>query len=56
MRLRVKNISNHLQKVADLGLARDIDIDNGMTFMAGTPKWEAPEVIAGNPNKKGTTR
>ena len=26
-------------KVADLGLAREIDIDNGMTLMAGTPKW-----------------
>eukprot|EP01130_Rhizamoeba_saxonica_P017473 TRINITY_DN8480_c0_g1_i1.p1 TRINITY_DN8480_c0_g1~~TRINITY_DN8480_c0_g1_i1.p1 ORF type:complete len:1015 (-),score=236.17 TRINITY_DN8480_c0_g1_i1:28-3072(-) len=32
-------------KVADLGLAREIDIDNGMTLMAGTPKWEAPEVM-----------
>ena len=34
-------------KVADLGLSRDINIDQGMTLMAGTPKWEAPEVLTG---------
>jgi len=39
-----------IAKVADLGLAREIDIDKGMTIMAGTPKWEAPEVLY---SKKG---
>jgi len=32
-------------KVGDLGLARGLDIN--MTCLAGTPKWEAPEVITG---------
>jgi len=37
--------------VADLGLAREIDISNGMTLMAGTPKWEAPEVLVKHKGK-----
>jgi len=44
---------DNVAKVADLGLAREIDIDNGMTVMAGTPKWEAPEVLVA---KKGKGR
>eukprot|EP01127_Copromyxa_protea_P019948 TRINITY_DN6577_c0_g1_i2.p1 TRINITY_DN6577_c0_g1~~TRINITY_DN6577_c0_g1_i2.p1 ORF type:complete len:1240 (+),score=182.23 TRINITY_DN6577_c0_g1_i2:71-3790(+) len=38
-------------KVADMGLARQIDID-GMTMLAGTPKWEAPEVLVMKKGKR----
>jgi len=43
-------------KVADLGLAREIDIDNGMTLMAGTPKWEAPEVLVSKKGKRNYSK
>lgn len=46
-------INQHdIAKIADLGLSREINIDHGMTIMAGTPKWEAPEVLA-NSKRKG---
>uniref|UniRef100_A0A6B2LMR1 Protein kinase domain-containing protein n=1 Tax=Arcella intermedia TaxID=1963864 RepID=A0A6B2LMR1_9EUKA len=45
-----------IAKVADLGLAREIDIDNGMTLMAGTPKWEAPEVLAAKKGKRNYSK
>jgi len=53
--LKADNIlinKDDIAKVADLGLAREIDIDNGMTLMAGTPKWEAPEVLVAKKRKK----
>jgi len=43
-------------KVADLGLAREIDIDNGMTLLAGTPKWEAPEVLVSKKGKRNYSK
>jgi hypothetical protein len=43
-------------KVADLGLSREINIDDGMTIMAGTPKWEAPEVLASSKRKGDTSK
>jgi len=48
--------SADVAKVADLGLAREIDIDNGMTLMAGTPKWEAPEVLVKHKGKCNYTK
>eukprot|EP01126_Amoeba_proteus_P056462 TRINITY_DN7099_c0_g1_i2.p1 TRINITY_DN7099_c0_g1~~TRINITY_DN7099_c0_g1_i2.p1 ORF type:complete len:162 (+),score=35.54 TRINITY_DN7099_c0_g1_i2:333-818(+) len=34
----------NIAKVADLGLAREVNLE--MTYGVGTPKWEAPEVLA----------
>jgi len=45
-----------IAKVADLGLAREIDVDNGMTVLAGTPKWEAPEVLVSKKGKRNYSK
>jgi len=49
--------SKDVAKVADLGLAREveIDVDRGMTVMAGTPKWEAPEVLVSKKGRRNYT-
>jgi serine/threonine protein kinase len=55
--LKAENVlinQDDIAKIADFGLSREINIDNGMTIMAGTPKWEAPEVLVGSKRKGGS--
>eukprot|EP01120_Amphizonella_sp_Union-15-10_P007464 TRINITY_DN2523_c0_g1_i1.p1 TRINITY_DN2523_c0_g1~~TRINITY_DN2523_c0_g1_i1.p1 ORF type:complete len:420 (+),score=56.28 TRINITY_DN2523_c0_g1_i1:126-1262(+) len=52
--LKCENVlvnSQDIAKLADFGLSRDIDLENGMTASVGTPKWEAPEVLVRSKTK-----